>query len=320
MERTSFQISEVAMTTRKSPTIGFVGLGRMGSAMASNLAAAGHSILGFVRRPEQIEMLAGLGIHAVTGMEPIFECDIVITMLPDDAAVREVVFGGERSGLAAGLARGAIHLSMSTISPHCSTELAAEHARCGQAYVAAPVLGNPDAAHAHQLFILAAGAAADVDRCRPLFDSMGQRTFVIGTDPAAANFVKLASNAMSGATAEILGEVMALARKRGVEPVQLLAILTETMFGGRAHALYGEKIAAQHYAKGGFIMPLGLKDIKLALAEADEAAVPMPTLDVVRDRLIAGIAHGYADLDLSALGLVAADAAGLKGPGPDIAR
>jgi 3-hydroxyisobutyrate dehydrogenase-like beta-hydroxyacid dehydrogenase len=246
-------------------------------------------------------------------MEPLHECDIVVTMLPDDAAVRAVVFGHGGRGLA-GMAPGALHLAMSTISPHCSTELAAEHARRGQAYVAAPVLGNPDAAHARQLFILAAGTAADVNRCLSLFDHIGQRTFVIGPDPAAANFVKLAGNAMAGATAEILGEVMALARKRGIDTGQLLAILTETMFGGRAHALYGEKIAAQQYAAGGFVMPLGLKDIKLALAEAEEARVPMPTLDVVRDRLIAGIDHGYADLDWSALGLVAAEAAGLKAP------
>jgi 3-hydroxyisobutyrate dehydrogenase-like beta-hydroxyacid dehydrogenase len=292
-----------------------IGLGRMGGAMASNLVAAGYRIVAFVRRPEQVEPLAGLGIEAVTGMNPIFDCDIVITMLPDDAAVREIVFGGNKRGLAAGLAAGAVHLSMSTISPHCASALAAGHAHWGQGYVAAPVLGNPDAARTRQLFILAAGAAADIESCRPLLDRLGQRTFLIGPDPAAANFVKLAGNAMAGATAEILGEIMALARKRGIDPAQLLAILTQTMFEGRAHRLYGEKIAAQHYAAGGFVMPLGLKDIKLALAEAEEAAVPMPTLDVVRDRLIAGIEHGYADLDWSALGLVAADAAGLKAPG-----
>jgi 3-hydroxyisobutyrate dehydrogenase-like beta-hydroxyacid dehydrogenase len=309
------QISEVAMTTQDPLRIGFIGLGRMGGAMAANLAAAGYSIVGFVRNPERAPALAAVGIRPVTEMSPLYESDIVVTMLPDDAAIREVVFGGEERGLSAGLAPGALHLSMSTISPHCASELAAEHARRSQAYVAAPVLGNPDAARARQLFILAAGAALDVDRCRPLFDRLGQRTFYIGPDPAAANFVKLAGNAMAGATAEILGEVMALARKRGVDPAQLLAILTETMFGGRAHSLYGEKIAAQHYAAGGFVMPLGLKDIKLALAEAEDAAVPMPTLDVVRDRLIAGIDHGYADLDWSALGLVAADAAGLRTPG-----
>lgn len=301
------------MMTQKLPRIGFVGLGRMGAAMASNLATA-YPVIGFVRRPDQIDTLARLGIRAVTDMLPVLDCDIVITMLPDDAAVREVVYGGKVPGLAASLARGAIHLSMSTIGPHCAGELAAEHARCGQGYVAAPVLGNPDAARARQLFILAAGAAAEIERCRPLFDCLGQRTFDIGTDQPVANFVKLASNAISGATAEILGEVMALARKRGSDPAQLLDILSQTMFGGRAFSLYGEKIAAQHYAAGGFVMPLGLKDIKLALAEAEAAAVPMPTLDVVRDRLVAGIEHGYGDLDLSALGLVAANAAGLEPP------
>ncbi|MDB5702926.1 MAG: 3-hydroxyisobutyrate dehydrogenase [Sphingomonas bacterium] len=306
------------MSTQK-PGIGFVGLGRMGATMASNLVAAGYPIVGFVRRPEQVEALARLGIQGVTGMNPILDCDIVVTMLPDDKAVREVVFGGKEPGLAAGLAPGAIHLSMSTISPHCAGELAAEHGRRSQGYVAAPVLGNPDAARARQLFVLAAGAAADIERCRPLFDCLGQRTFVIGADPGGANFVKLASNAMSGATAEILGEVMALARKRGSDPAQLLSILTQTMFAGRAVSLYGEKIAAQHYAPGGFTFPLGLKDIKLALAEAEAVAVPMPTLDVVRDRLIAGIEHGYAGLDLSALGLVAADAAGLDTPNEPIA-
>jgi 3-hydroxyisobutyrate dehydrogenase-like beta-hydroxyacid dehydrogenase len=318
------------MTTRQSPgigsptndpqTIGFVGLGRMGSAMASNLAASGYRIVGYVRRPEQVDALAALGIEAATDMESVLERDIVVTSLPDDTAVREVVLGGKEPGLAAGLARGAIHVSMSTISPGCAGELAAEHERRGQYYVAAPVLGNPDAARARQLFVLTAGPAAAVDRCRPLFDCLGQRTFAIGAEPPAANFVKLAANAMSGATAEILGEIMALARKRDMDPAQLLSILSETMFGGRAYSLYGEKIAAQHYAAGGFVMPLGLKDIKLALAEAEEAAVPMPTLNVVRDRLIEGIDHGYADLDWSALGLVASDAAGLKAPSIEAAR
>jgi 3-hydroxyisobutyrate dehydrogenase-like beta-hydroxyacid dehydrogenase len=302
------------MTARKFPRVGFVGLGRMGSAMAANLIAGGFPVLAFARRPERAAELAGLGIQAAIRLDALHGSDVVITSLPDDAAVREVVFGGTSPGLAEVLGRAAVHLSMSTIGPHCASELAAEHARRGQAYVAAPVLGNPDAARSRQLFILAAGAAGDIDLCRPLFDCLGQRTFVIGPDPAAASLVKLSANAMAGATAEILGEVMALARKRGLDPAQLFAILSQTMFGGRAHGLYGAKIAAQHYAAGGFVMPLGLKDIKLALAEAEAAGVPMPSLVVVRDRLIAGIAHGHADLDWSALGLVAAEAAGLEAP------
>jgi 3-hydroxyisobutyrate dehydrogenase-like beta-hydroxyacid dehydrogenase len=201
---------------------------------------------------------------------------------------------------------------MSTISTTAASELAAQHARFHQGYVAAPVFGNPDAAKSRQLFVIAAGAAADVERCRPIFDILGQRTFLVGTEPAIANLIKLAGNVMTATTLEMLGEVVALARKSGVDPERLVDILTATMFGGRAHKIYGAKIAAQLYAPGGFVFPLALKDVRLALAEAEAAGVPMPSVSVVRDRLIAGMARGYAELDWSALGLLAAEEAGLR--------
>ena len=216
---------------------------------------------------------------------------------------------------ASGLKRGAIHLSMSTISTATASQLAAEHARHGQGYVAAPVFGNPDAAKARQLFIVAAGALADVERCQPLFDSLGQKTFVVGTDPSQANLVKLLGNMMTATTLEMLGEVVAVALKRGLDPKTFIDIMTSTMFGGRAHKIYGDKIVSQSYAAG-FVLPLVLKDVRLALAEAENAAAPMPSVDVVRDRLITGIARGYADLDWSALGLIAAQEAGLNVPPP----
>jgi 3-hydroxyisobutyrate dehydrogenase-like beta-hydroxyacid dehydrogenase len=133
----------------------------------------------------------------------------------------------------------------------------------------------------------------------------------VGTSPETANLVKLAGNVMAGATLQIMGEVLALARKHGLDPRQLLAVLTGSMFGSRVHKLYGEKIAEQHYASGGFTFPLALKDVRLALAEAEAAGVPMPSVSVLRDRLIAGIARGYSELDWSALGLLAAEEAGL---------
>jgi 3-hydroxyisobutyrate dehydrogenase-like beta-hydroxyacid dehydrogenase len=295
--------------------IGFIGLGRMGLAMATNLARNGCKVIGFVRHPERLKELFALGLEPSVEIADLFDCSIVITMLPDDRAVREVVFGSEMpiwlDGLSARLKPGSVHLSMSTISTRTASELAAGHARCGQGYVAAPVFGNPDAAKARQLFVIAGGAAADVERCRPIFDILGQRTFVVGTDPATANLIKLAGNVMTATAVEMLGEVLALARKSGVDPKRLLDILTETMFGSRAHKIYGAKIAAQLYAPGGFVFPLALKDVRLALAEAEAAGVPMPSVSVVRDRLITGMARGYAELDWSALGLLAAEEAGL---------
>ena len=200
---------------------------------------------------------------------------------------------------------------MSTISTSAASDLATEHARHGQGYVAAPVFGNPDAAKARQLFIVAAGAPADVERCQPLFASLGQRTFVAGTDPAHANLVKLLGNMMTATTLELLGEVVAVALKRGLDPRLFVDIMTSTMFGGRVHKIYGEKIVDRSYAPG-FALPLVLKDVRLALAESESAGAPMPSVNVVRDRLITGIARGYADLDWTVLGLIAAQEAGLN--------
>src|SRR6202163_4790250 len=293
--------------------IGFVGLGHMGTAMAANLVAAGRRVIAYVRRPDQIGKLEALRIRPTTDIGDLLDCEVVISMLPDDDAVREIVFGrGDTGfdGLAAGLMPGAIHLSMSTISTTAAALLASEHARNGQGYVAAPVFGNPDAARARQLFIVAAGVPADVERCQPLLDSLGQRTFVIGADPADANLVKLLGNMMSATALEMLGEVVAVVRKRGLDPRPFIDIMTSTMCGGRAHKIYGDKIARQIYAPG-FVLPLVLKDVRLALAEAEHAGVPMQSVSVVRDRLITGIARGYGELDWTALGLIAAEEAGL---------
>jgi 3-hydroxyisobutyrate dehydrogenase-like beta-hydroxyacid dehydrogenase len=133
---------------------------------------------------------------------------------------------------------------------------------------------------------------------------------VIGTDPGHANLVKLLGNMMTATTLEMLGEVVAVARKRGLDPKSFLDIMTSTMFGGRAHKIYGDKIVRQAYVPG-FLMLLAFKDVRLALAEGESAGAPMPSVGVVRDRMITGIARGYADLDWSALGLIAAEEAGL---------
>jgi 3-hydroxyisobutyrate dehydrogenase-like beta-hydroxyacid dehydrogenase len=301
-----------AVSLQGPGTIGFVGLGHMGMAMAANLAASGRRVAAYARRPDQMDPLIELGLRPTLEFASLFDCGIIISMLPDDAAVLDVVLGrDEAKGLASGLKDGAIHLSMSTISTATASRLATEHARYGQSYVAAPVFGNPDAARARQLFIVAAGAAADVKRCQPLFDSIGQKTFVVGDDPSLANLVKLLGNMMTATTLEMLGEVVAVALKRGLDPKAFIDIMTSTMFGGRAHKIYGDKIVSQSYAAG-FVLPLVLKDVRLALAEAESASAPMPSVEVVRDRLITGIARGYANLDWSALGLIAAQEAGLN--------
>jgi 3-hydroxyisobutyrate dehydrogenase-like beta-hydroxyacid dehydrogenase len=282
-------------------------------AMAANLVAAGLPVIAYVRRADQVGHLEAIGLKVTIDIGDLLDCQVVISMLPDDDALRDVVFGrsdDDLEGLAAGLMPGAIHLSMSTISTAAASLAAAEHARHGQGYVSAPVFGNPEAARARQLFIVAAGASADVVRCQPIFDSLGQRTFVVGSDPQEANLMKLLGNMMSATALEMLGEVVAVMRKRGIDPRHFIDIMTSTMFGGRVHKIYGDKIVQQAYAPG-FVLPLVLKDVRLALAEAEKAGAPMPSVGVVRDRLITAIARGYGDLDWTALGLLAAEEAGL---------
>jgi 3-hydroxyisobutyrate dehydrogenase-like beta-hydroxyacid dehydrogenase len=309
---------EAGVRAAQRGSVGFIGLGRMGTVMAANLAAAGYRVIAHLRRPDRFAEVKALGLEPTVTMADLFGCEFIVSMLPDDDAVHDVVFGRKDlgiQGVAAGLLPGAIHLSMSTISTAAAAHLASEHARHGQSYVSAPVFGNPDAAKARQLFVVAAGAGADIERCRPLLDSLGQRTFIVSTNPEHANLVKLLGNMMTATALEMLGEVVAVSLKRGLDPKTFIDVLTNTMFDGRAHKLYGDKIVKRSYAPG-FVLPLVLKDVRLALSEAEKAGAPMPSVNVVRDRLITGIARGHANLDWTALGLIAAEEAALTPPLP----
>jgi 3-hydroxyisobutyrate dehydrogenase-like beta-hydroxyacid dehydrogenase len=234
---------------------------------------------------------------------------VVITMLPDDAAAEEVVFGS--GGMLFALPKNGIHISMSTISVALSERLAEIHGNAGQFYVAAPVFGRPEAAAAGKLFIIAAGPGAARARCQPLFDAMGQKTLELGERQSQANLVKLAGNFLIAANIECLGEAFALARKSGIEAHRFLEILTGTLFAAPLYQTYGAIIADEKYEPAGFKMSLALKDMRLALAAADATAVPMPTASLVHDHCLASVAQGQGETDWSGLARLCARNAGL---------
>jgi 3-hydroxyisobutyrate dehydrogenase-like beta-hydroxyacid dehydrogenase len=200
---------------------------------------------------------------------------------------------------------------MSTISVALSNRLAEAHGKAGQGYVAAPVFGRPEAAAAAKLFVVAAGADATLGRCQPLFDAVGQETFVISAKPSDANLVKLSGNFLIASVLESLGEAFALVRKAGIDPTRYLNILTSSLFSAPVYRTYGPIIAEDKKPTGGFKMSLGLKDIRLALAAADAMTVPMPVASLVRDHFIEGVAQGEGDADWSGLARLAARRAGL---------
>ena len=297
------------MTASPRYSVGVVGLGHMGAAFARNLIADEYRVFAFDRDLAHMEALRAAGVEGASKLADLSGCDVVLTSLPDDAALVAVALDPE--GLVHAMRPGAVHISMSTVSPGLSRRLEAEHEARGQAYVAAPVLGNPDLAQARQLFVLAAGRPAALERTRPLLERLGQRLFVVGEEAADANLMKLAGNVLTATTLQCMGEVLALLRKGGIDQHLAFDVLTNSVFDSKVHRTYGGKIVDERYSPAGMAVPLAIKDLRLALAEAEHEAVPMPAASLVRDRLVGLVANGWADLDWSALGLLAARDAGL---------
>lgn len=287
--------------------IGFLGLGNMGNAMATNLLKGGHQMRVWNRSPAAPAKLAAMGAAAVATPEEAFDADVVFTMLADDAALRNILLD---SGLLDRLAPPLIHVNMATISVALAEELAARCQARGVAYIAAPVMGRPDVAAAARLNILAAGPDEAIETVLPLLALLGQKTWRFGTRPSLANVVKLTVNFMLAASVEIFGEATVLAEAHGVAPQHLLDLLSATIFPGPMLRGYGELIVQRRYEPAGFKAALGFKDLGLALAAAEAVSVPLPVGEAVRDSLMDAISHHEGEMDLAVLGQVAARRAG----------
>jgi 3-hydroxyisobutyrate dehydrogenase-like beta-hydroxyacid dehydrogenase len=289
--------------------IGLIGLGRMGTGIAKSLLRSGHRLTVFNRTRARAESLQSDGANIAGSVAQACRSSVVLTMVADDAALEALVFG--ESGVRSSLRKDSIHVSLSTISVALSDRLSAEHAKAGQQFVAAPVFGRPEAAESAKLSVVAAGPSASVERCKPLFESMGPKLLVVGERPSMANVVKLCGNFLIATVLESLAESLTFARKSGVDPQMLLDFLTTTMFTAPVYKSYGELIVQGKHEPAGFALPLGLKDVRLVLQAAESAGVPMPIASVLRDRFITALARGNQDKDWSVIGRVAAEDAGL---------
>lgn len=293
--------------------VGFIGLGSMGLPLARHALQAGHTVTVYNRTRDRAEPLRSLKpTIAATPAAAARGAEVLLTMVADDDAL-ETVMAGE-DGALTGLGRGAVHVSLSTISPRLSRSLAVRHRAAGQGYVAAPVFGRPEAAEAKKLWIVAAGPADALARCRPLLDELGQGVILAGADAARANVIKLAGNFLLAAAIEAMGEAFALARKYDIAPADLLEIVNGRLFRSPIYENYGKLIAEERYEPAGFKLRYGLKDVRLALGAAEEVAAPMPLASLMRDRYLSGVARGWGDIDWAGLARIAAADAGLTPP------
>ncbi|HJT71144.1 MAG TPA: NAD(P)-dependent oxidoreductase, partial [Terriglobales bacterium] len=262
------------------------------------------------RTAEKAKALVEQGAYLAKTPAEASKGDVVFTMLADDAALEKVAFGD--SGVISGLGKNAIHISASTISVALAERLADEHAKHGQRFVSAPVFGRPEAAAVAKLFVTVAGPTDAVQACMPLFEAIGQKTFHFGTKASNANLIKLSGNFLIASTIEALGEVMALVAKGGIDQHEYLDFLTSTLFAAPVYKTYGGLIANKKFSPAGFLAPLGLKDVRLALAAGEGLRVPLPLASLIRDRFLRLLANDGESLDWSAVSKLAAEDAGLS--------
>lgn len=278
--------------------IGFLGLGHMGAGVAANLLSKGHDLRVWNRSPEAVRKLADRGAQAADTPAGAFDADVVFCMLASDEVIEEVVVA---SNALAGARTGLIFVNLATVSVAFARRLTGLMADRGLAYVAAPVLGRPDVAAAGALNVLCAGAPEAVARVRPLLETFAKAVWPLGDEPFRANVVKLACNFALASMIETLGETAALVQAYGVAPADLFGVMTGTLFAAPAYKTYGDLIAGARFSPAAFKLPLGLKDVRLALAAGEAEHVPLPLASLLRDHFIEAIAQGDADKDWSAL-------------------
>lgn len=288
--------------------IGFIGLGQMGKAIATNLIRAGHRLCVWNRSAAPAQELAALGARVAREPAAAARAEVLMTMLADDAAHRAVLVNG---AVLEHAPRGLIYVNLATVSVALARELTSLAAERGMTYLAAPVFGRPEVAQAAALNVVVAGDDAAIARVEPLLSAIGERTWRVGSPPERANVIKLAGNFMIASALETMGEAAALVRAHGITAGELLEVLTNTLFAAPVYRTYGRLIAEQRYQPAAFKMALGLKDVRLALEAAEAAHVPLPFAGVLHDHFLEAIAAGRTDYDWAALAEIAARHAGL---------
>ena len=278
--------------------VGFIGAGRMGRVMIANLVRAGHRVRAYDATPDAVTAAVQAGAAAASSAADAFGGDAVISMLPNDKAMRAVFGPG---GILPAGGSATVHVNMATASVDCATDLTAFHAERGVPYVAAPVFGRPEMAAERQLNIMAAGDEAAIARVQPLFDAMGKKTWRLGPDPRHANVAKIAGNLMVACMLEAMGEASVLAKAYGLEPQTVLDTVVGSLFDVPIYRIYSKFIGAQEFEPPGFDMRLGFKDAKLALDAGEAANAALPFASALRDIYLEALAHGGEGKDWSGL-------------------
>jgi 3-hydroxyisobutyrate dehydrogenase-like beta-hydroxyacid dehydrogenase len=283
--------------------VGFVGLGNLGTPIAENILDKGHALMVYNRTAAKAQPLGEKGAVIATSVEEVANAsDVVFSIVSDDAALNNITL--HEHGIAANLKAGGIHISMSTILPATATNLAGVHEQHHNHYIAAPVMGRPEAAKARKINFLVSGNAPVIEVIKPLLTDGGAAgIWEFGTQVSAANVAKLCSNFLIISAIEALAEAVNLANKSGIDALKWHSMLTQTLFTSPVYINYGNMVLKEAFAPGGFALRLGLKDVNLVLQQSTEANAPMPTAELAKKQLDACVERGLGEYDWTAIAM-----------------
>jgi len=287
------------MTTQpdNKPPVAFLGLGKMGLAMATNLQRAGYPLVVWNRSVEKARPLLAAGAaFAESAAAAAQSADIIISSLADDASLRAVVSGP--SGVLAGLRPSAVHIGTSTVSPGLSDELAELHAAAEGRYIAGPVVGRVPAAEAAQLVSFVSGDSEAIESVRAVITTYAPMMLVVGKRQSQAAVAKLIANFLGASGMDLIGQSLAWAEKSGLPPA-LVPQMLSSFFGNPGTREYIAKISERDFDSVGFTAAGGLKDVQLMIAAAHDVNLRLSSAEALRAKLDAAIAHGWRDKDWS---------------------
>lgn len=289
----------------------FIGLGNMGSGMASRILQAGHELVVWNRTPAKAAALIAAGAGSATSAaEAVRDAKVVVTSLMDDQSVLDIVRGP--AGILNAMKRGAVHLCVTTISPDCADQLANLHAEHGSCFVSGPVAGRPDSAATGQLLTFLSGNAEAVAEAMPVCKAYSAKVLPIGVQPGLANAMKLCVNYMAVSIIELMGEIYTFGEKAGINTEVIRALFLDA-FAHPAFHDYANKIQQQDFSSaGGFALTAGLKDVRLMLETSAKVGVPFKIAEVVERKMTDAIEQGLGTVDWSGITMITRQQAGLK--------
>jgi 3-hydroxyisobutyrate dehydrogenase-like beta-hydroxyacid dehydrogenase len=284
-------------------TIGFIGLGNLGTPIALNLIDSGHTLYVYNRTASKAIPLEAKGAIVCGSVASLAEqCDIVFTIVSDDTVLKNICEG--ENGLLSHLQKESVHVSMSTILPQTATDLALLHQQHSQHYLASPVFGRPEAAAGRKLNFAISGDEKIRRQIEPLLkDAGGINVWDFGDNISAANTIKLCGNFLIASALEAIGESINLASNSGVDAQQMWNMFTSTLFNAPVYINYSNIILQKKFEPAAFSMKLGLKDMNLVLQQATSVNQPMPLASLIQKNMQHLVNKGKENIDWSAVSM-----------------